>query len=465
MASTAHDDPEMMQEHYDSEEELQQKVDRLAEMVRESQHFVAFTGAGISTSAGIPDFRGPDGKWTRQAQGKEALKGVSVVEAFPTPTHMALLELYNRGVLKYLISQNCDGLHRRSGFPAAAISELHGNGWVEICESCGQQHFRDFKCTRFMRPGGPKLPTDHFTGRFCHCGGRLLNSTIDFGQSLPQKPLTLAATHSNQADLHLALGSSLTVSPANAQPEITARNGGKLVIVNLQKTPLDKHATMHIFAKTDLVMGMLMERLGIQIPTFQLLRRVIVGKRTQSQMEVYVRAVDIHEPSIPTDHVHAVEWDIAGPSKDFPDKKEHRMRPRADVAEVVPTLMWRGHYREPPTPVPVSLGAALAVNVLLAYDPYRLSWACLSKEELPDGQVPTPGDLQGGCIPDYGESHREYCIKKAQQSRNCSDEEAAKLIDTRVAESIRAAKGAASRPEAKAKDYPAARPGDEPVSV
>merc|ERR1719161_968165 len=206
----------MMEEQYDPDDVLVEKLDKLAQMVRESDHFVAFTGAGISTSAGIPDFRGPDGKWTREAQGEEAIIGVQTVKAFPTPTHMALVDLYKRGTLKYVISQNCDGLHRRSGLPAAAISELHGNGNVEICEDCGEQYFRDFKCDR-MKKG-----YDHFTGRFCHCGGRLLNSTIDFGQSLPPRPLELAEEHSAKADLHLALGSSLTVSPACDMPATTA---------------------------------------------------------------------------------------------------------------------------------------------------------------------------------------------------------------------------------------------------
>merc|ERR1719482_954517 len=176
----------MMEEHRDDPEALAAKVDRLAEMVRGSQHLVAFTGAGISTSAGIPDFRGPQGKWTREAQGLTPLRGVAVVSAFPTSTHMSLVELQRRGVLKYVISQNCDGLHRRSGLPASAISELHGNGNVEICEECGQQYFRDFRCDRLGKG------RDHFTGRLCRCGGRLLNSTIDFGQNLPVEPLEKA---------------------------------------------------------------------------------------------------------------------------------------------------------------------------------------------------------------------------------------------------------------------------------
>merc|ERR1719301_239066 len=105
MASTAHSDPEMAKERYDSPEELERKVDMLVGWIKASQHLIAFTGAGISTSAGIPDFRGPEGKWTREAKGLQPLKGrVSCVNAYPTPAHMALVELLNRGVLKYLIS-------------------------------------------------------------------------------------------------------------------------------------------------------------------------------------------------------------------------------------------------------------------------------------------------------------------------------------------------------------------------
>merc|ERR1719235_3018390 len=245
MASTAHTDPEQMLERFDSADVLAEKVERLAEMVRNSRHMVVFTGAGISTSAGIPDFRGPNGKWTRQAEGKKPVAGVETMKAFPTPTHMALVELHRRGVLKYVISQNCDGLHRRSGLSASAISELHGNGNIEICEACGQQYFRDFRCDRLGKS------TDHFTGRFCRCEGRLLNSTIDFGQCLPEKPLKVAREHSKAADLHLALGSSLTVSPANTMPERTVRQGGKLVICNLQKTPLTEIAEFQIYASTD----------------------------------------------------------------------------------------------------------------------------------------------------------------------------------------------------------------------
>lgn len=97
-------------------DDLDLKAKQLADLIRQSKHFIVFTGAGVSTSAGIPDFRGPEGAWTLQAQGRQrTTAAVSTLQAIPTATHMALVELQNRGLMKYLVSQNCDGLHRRSG--------------------------------------------------------------------------------------------------------------------------------------------------------------------------------------------------------------------------------------------------------------------------------------------------------------------------------------------------------------
>lgn len=434
MASTAISDPELMEERFDSEAVLQQKVDALAEMVRESRHFVTFTGAGVSTSAGIPDFRGPEGKWTREAQGKKPAQGVSIVQAYPTAAHMALLELYHQGVLKYLISQNCDGLHRRSGIPACAISELHGNCWVEICEECGQQHSRDFKCDRLIRPGGSKCPADHFTGRFCHCGGRLLNSTIDFGQDLPQRPLELAGQHSRNADLHLALGSSLMVSPACDHPLMTAQRGGKLVICNLQKTPLTQQADLHIYAKTDTVMCMLMQRLAIPIPPFRLMRRVVVSKGPESRPGgLCAKAVDVHDPSFETGHIARADWE-AGSS---------------DASRLRVTLHFFGHYREPPLPLTVDLSKVASLDMVLSFDPSSSSWSCVRQEEV-RGQLRAPDDAESWRIPDYGESHREYCVAAVMKHRKCDRETASGVIKQRVAEAIAAAKASAGRSRARA---------------
>jgi mono-ADP-ribosyltransferase sirtuin 6 len=106
-------------------EEIDQKARQIADLIRRSKHFIVFTGAGVSTSAGIPDFRGPEGAWTLQAQGRQRITAaVSTLQAIPTATHMALVELQNQGLLKYLVSQNCDGLYRRSGIlPVCSPSE------------------------------------------------------------------------------------------------------------------------------------------------------------------------------------------------------------------------------------------------------------------------------------------------------------------------------------------------------
>jgi mono-ADP-ribosyltransferase sirtuin 6 len=114
MAWTAHKTP--LPELVETPDDLARKARELADLIKQSKHFIVFTGAGISTSAGIPDFRGPEGAWTLQAQGRQRTSAAtSTLQAIPTATHMALVELQNRGLMKYLISQNCDGLHRRSG--------------------------------------------------------------------------------------------------------------------------------------------------------------------------------------------------------------------------------------------------------------------------------------------------------------------------------------------------------------
>ena len=165
MASTAHKTEEEKKEYFDSPEELDQKLERLAQMVRDSQHFVTFTGAGISTSAGIPDYRsgaktvletGP-GCWTKLAEIEAAKKEghkvnlpkdtvrTPIHQAVPTKCHMALFELMNRDILKHVISQNIDGLHRKSGIPKSQITEVHGNTNLEICQKCGKDYMRDFR--------------------------------------------------------------------------------------------------------------------------------------------------------------------------------------------------------------------------------------------------------------------------------------------------------------------------------
>ena len=278
---------EEARELFDTPAELDLKVTKLAKWVKHSKHAIAFTGAGVSTAAGIPDFRsgmdtclatGP-GAWelrARDAARPAAAVTTSTLKAIPTLTHRALVALHARGTLAHVVSQNTDGLHRRSGVPIGALSELHGNSNLETCTACGAEYLRDAQCRSGKRRGAH----DHATGRTCGaCGGDLHDSIINFGESLPEKALDDAFAHAERADVCISLGSSLRVVPAADVPARVGRKaGGKLIIVNLQATPLDGDAALLIRAKCDDVMRLLLEKLGAPTPPpFVLRRAVVVG--------------------------------------------------------------------------------------------------------------------------------------------------------------------------------------------
>jgi len=187
----------------------------------EARHLVIFTGAGISTESGLPDFRGPDGLWTRRAKGLPPPK-FDWSSAKPNESHMAITELQNMGKLAFLISQNVDNLHLKSGIHPDLLAELHGNVTKLRCQGCG------FKCDNF-----PDLTTCPI------CGGRLASSVVNFGDPLPEKELKEAEWHSRHSDLFIVVGSSLVVYPAAEMPRIALESGSKLVIINQQETPLD----------------------------------------------------------------------------------------------------------------------------------------------------------------------------------------------------------------------------------
>eukprot|EP00058_Branchiostoma_floridae_P024402 XP_002609892.1 hypothetical protein BRAFLDRAFT_125988 [Branchiostoma floridae] len=253
-------------EKYDPAEVLAEKVSQLVDIVCESQHLVVHTGAGISTSAGIPDFRGPKGVWTLEQKGETPHFDTTFESACPSPTHMALVELERLGIVKYVISQNVDGLHVRSGFPRDKLSELHGNMFVEQCDKCGKQYVRDTVVpTMALKPTGGQCTQVKARGR---CRGKLHDTILDWEDSLPEKDLTLADEHSRRADVALVMGSSLQIVPSGNLPLLTKRRGGKLVIINLQASKHDKHADLRIHGYVDEVMSMVMNRLGINIPKY-----------------------------------------------------------------------------------------------------------------------------------------------------------------------------------------------------
>lgn len=223
---------------------LEEKIQLLAEWIYESQYLVVFTGAGISTESGLPDFRGPNGLWTRQDKGLPPPPMTTPWEDMePNKGHLAIVDLQKLGKLKFIISQNVDNLHLKSGIHPDLIAELHGNRTKLRCTSCGKTY-------------------DKSTGQTkCSCGGRLIGSVVDFGQSLPEKDLMLSFEHSSKCDLFIVLGSSLVVSPASDMPMQALQAGAKLVIINKGETPYDRYTALSFSENIGEVMPGVIKRL------------------------------------------------------------------------------------------------------------------------------------------------------------------------------------------------------------
>lgn len=220
---------------------------KLVELLRASNQMLLFTGAGISTGSGIPDFRGPDGVWKRRQpvyyhdfMRSEAARvehwdyKLEAWPAFraarPNATHEAIVRLEQAGKVVAIVTQNIDGLHSRAGTPPERLVELHGtNSFIE-CQTCGQRtdpeaHFEHFRTTR--RPP------------VCECGGYLKPATISFGQNLRNEDLERAEAAAKAADLVVSLGSTLSVYPAANIPLLAANRGAPYVIINRGPTDHD----------------------------------------------------------------------------------------------------------------------------------------------------------------------------------------------------------------------------------
>ena len=204
--------------------DLDQRIKTFAQLMFETKQLVVFTGAGISTESGLPDFRGPDGIWTRQAKGLPT-KARPFDSVEPNTGHMAIVELQKLSKLDFLISQNVDNLHLRSGIRPDLLAELHGNVTKLRCSRC------EFEMDRF--PDLNSCPL---------CGGKLLSSVVNFGQPLPQKAPADSYQHSKNCDLFIVVGSSLVVTPAADMPKVALESGARLVIINQGETPFDRVA-------------------------------------------------------------------------------------------------------------------------------------------------------------------------------------------------------------------------------
>ena len=257
------------EEYIEPMETLVPKIKEFAKLLKKSKHFIVFTGAGVSTSAKIPDFRGPEGIWTKEHKKDEIDYEVDIMKIKPTYCHYALTELARKNFIKFLITTNMDGLHWRSGFPEHMMEELHGSAYTEHCPKC-HKHFRRLK---EVERGSP----DHKTEGVCtFCGCGLLDTIVNFNDNY-RNPLEGAVVdfHSNEADLVLVLGSSCFVQPAATFPEKIVLSGksnamkklkkeGHLVLVNLQATPLDEYCSIRMFCKTDDFAKELMKEMGME---------------------------------------------------------------------------------------------------------------------------------------------------------------------------------------------------------
>ena len=227
----------------------------LAALIAKSRRILAFTGAGLSTGSGIPDFRGPQGVWTKRAPvyfqefmaSEEArvdywelkLEGYAAVrDAKPNAAHRALVELERRGQLECLVTQNVDGLHQAAGTSREKLIELHGTNAEVECVGCGAREGAARTMDEFERTRQPP--------RCAQCGELLKPAVVMFGQSLDLDALRRARRASEAANLILALGSSLVVTPAADIPLFGARRGTPYVIVNRGETPQDDVATLRI---------------------------------------------------------------------------------------------------------------------------------------------------------------------------------------------------------------------------
>jgi len=258
------------QEIEDSPTVLAKKCDRMAKAIQKAKYLIVYTGAGISTAANIPDYRGPNGVWTCLDQGRD-IQTCDLARAEPTFTHMALFTLFKKGKLKHIVSQNCDGLHLRSGIPRYSLSEVHGNMFIEVCKQCKpmRPYLRLFDVTE--RTSKNK----HNTMRRCHvCGKSLIDTIVHFGERGSIKwPINWdgASKAAEKADVIICLGSSLKVLrryPWLWCMDRPKKHRPKLYIVNLQWTPKDSAATCKLNGRCDEVLKRVMAYLEIEVPTY-----------------------------------------------------------------------------------------------------------------------------------------------------------------------------------------------------
>jgi NAD-dependent deacetylase len=255
--------------------DLDYLVDKVAALILDSSRVVVFTGAGISTESGIPDFRSPGGIWTkfdpddftiqkfmssektRRMQWQMLVEGGLLKDAEPNQAHYAIAEMEKLGRLMCVITQNIDNLHQKAGNTPDKVFELHGNMKFVRCMSCDRRFPVEDVLQRLDKEEIPDC-------QFCH--GILKPDAVFFGESLPQQTLNDAIKHSRSCDLFIVIGSTLVVYPAAYMPIYAVESGARLIIINLSPTPLDSKATALITAKAGEAMGEIIEKIRSRLP-------------------------------------------------------------------------------------------------------------------------------------------------------------------------------------------------------
>jgi NAD-dependent deacetylase len=248
---------------------LSDQIDDLLALVERSRVIAGFTGAGISTESGVPDFRSPGSPWLknqpipfeayirsaearREAWRRKFTMDDLYRDARPSRGHLALASLVASGRMPAVITQNIDGLQQQAGVQSEKVVELHGNGTYATCLDCGERHELDWVRRHFEAMG--EAPDCR------ECGGVVKSATISFGQAMPDEPMRRAQELTLACDLFLAIGSSLVVYPAAGFPILAKRNGAALVIVNREPTDFDEIADLVINAEIGDVLAPLIAR-------------------------------------------------------------------------------------------------------------------------------------------------------------------------------------------------------------
>jgi NAD-dependent deacetylase len=245
--------------------DLETAIDELQVLVDAARIIAPFTGAGISTECGIPDFRSPGGLWTKnrpipfdeflasqdmrnEAWRRRFAMDAQFTNARPGRGHLALASLHRAGKAPAVITQNIDNLHQDSGIPTEHVIELHGNNSYAACLGCGKRYELDWVRRQFEH-GNERAPD------CLDCGGHIKTATISFGQAMPEREMRRAEQLTLDCDLFLAVGSSLVVWPAAGLPLMAKRNGAGLVIINREPTELDEIADLVVRADIGTVLS------------------------------------------------------------------------------------------------------------------------------------------------------------------------------------------------------------------